>query len=224
MPQNSKQYLTNRTPSDSTSESNVLNFVIRNLLAKVRTSLPVMVKGVTNSGGVSPIGYVNIQPLVSMLDGEGNVFEHGIIYNVPYMRIQGGNNAIIIDPKIGDIGIASFCDRDISTVKSTSNTAPPASKRKHDFSDAIYLHSIIAGAPTQYIQFTDSGINVVSPQKVTVIAPEVDMTTSLLKVTGDIIDNSATNTNSIAQMRSLYNTHVHSDPQGGTTGSPSNSM
>ena len=34
-----------------------------------------------------------------------------VIHNVPYMRIQGGANGIILDPAIGDIGIATVCDR-----------------------------------------------------------------------------------------------------------------
>lgn len=55
-------------------------------------------------------------------------------------------------------------------------------------------------------------------------ATEVDMNTPLLKVSGDILDNSATNTRTMAQMRSQYNTHTHTDPQGGTTGAPNNLM
>jgi hypothetical protein len=36
---------------------------------------------------------------------------------VPYFRVQGGADAIIIDPKVGDLGIAVFCSRDITGVK-----------------------------------------------------------------------------------------------------------
>jgi len=58
--------------------------------------------------------------------------------------------------------------------------------------------------------------------KVTINASaEVDLNTPLLKVTGDIIDNSGTNGHTMAQMRTIYNSHTHSDPQGGTTGGPS---
>jgi len=92
--------------------------------------------------------------------------------------------------------------------------------------------TIIGAAPTQYVQFNSSGITITSPNNVTVNAPtavvnastNVTMNTPILKVSGDIIDNFNTNTHSMAQMRSLYNSHTHSDPQGGNTGTPSNSM
>ena len=133
------------------------------MIAGVRTALPVRVVSVTNSGSAAPIGRVDIQPLVGQLDGRGKHVDHGTIYNVPYLRIQGGQNAIIIDPAVGDIGIAVFCDRDISGVKRGRRTAPPASSRKHDMSDAIYLHSVLSAAPSQYIRFHAGGIEINAP-------------------------------------------------------------
>lgn len=55
-------------------------------------------------------------------------------------------------------------------------------------------------------------------------ASGVKMNTPLLEVSGDIIDNNGTNTHTIAEMRSIYNGHTHSDPQGGATGTPSASQ
>ena len=123
--------------------------IIARMIAGVRTALPVRVMSVTNSGAAAPIGRVDIQPLVGQLDGRGKHVDHGVIYNVPYLRIQGGQNAVIIDPAVGDIGVAVFCDRDISGVKGGKRSAPPASARKHDMSDAIYLHSILSATPLQ---------------------------------------------------------------------------
>lgn len=154
-----------------TSESAEMEAILQAMLMNVRTALPVRVEGVTNSGGVSPIGYVNIRPLVKLIDASSNTTSHRIIYNVPYLRIQGGANAVILDPKVGDIGMATFSDRDISTVKATKQEGPPGSRRHHDLSDAIYMHSIISVAPTQYVRFFDGGIEVVSPTEVHLKAP-----------------------------------------------------
>ena len=57
-------------------------------------------------------------------------------------------------------------------------------------------------------------------------ATEVLMTTPILKVSGDIIDNYGTNNHSMAQMRTLYNEHVHGGVQtgGGNTAIPDNEM
>ena len=224
--------INNLVPADNSSDIGRLNFIMTAAMSGLRTAMPVIVKAVTNSGGVSPIGYVNVQPLVSGMDGNKNLMPHGTIYNVPYMRIQGGSNGIILDPVVGDIGIATVCDRDISTVKNSSKVSAPGSVRKNDMSDMVYLMTIIGSAPTQYVQFNSSGITITSPVNVTVNAPtaivnsstSVTMNTPILKVSGDIIDNSATNTHSMAQMRSIYNSHTHSDPQGGNTGTPSSPM
>jgi hypothetical protein len=140
--------------------------------------MPVEVMSVTNDGGVSPIGKVSVRPMVSGVDGMGNAWPHGIIYNVPYLRIQGGANAVILDPEEGDIGIASVCDRDISAVKNSSTVSAPASLRRHDMSDIVYLMTIIGAAPTQYVQFNADGINVVSPGTVTIQASNVDINAS----------------------------------------------
>ena len=224
--------LSNHVSSDNASEVNRLNYIIRTALSGLRTAMPVQVMSVTNSGGISPIGYVGVMPLVSSLDGDGQVVDHATIYNVPYMRIQGGSNGIILDPAVGDIGLAIVCDRDITAVKSAKKVSAPGSLRKNDMSDMVYLMTIIGAAPTQYIQFNSSGITITSPNNVTVNAPtaivnastNVTMNTPILKVSGDIIDNFSTNTKTIAQIRSTYNSHYHSDPQGGNTGTPSATM
>jgi len=224
--------INNLVPADNSSDIGRLNFIMTAAMSGLRTAMPVIVKAVTNSGGVSPIGYVNVQPLVSGMDGNKNLMPHGTIYNVPYMRIQGGSNGIILDPVVGDIGIATVCDRDISTVKNAKTVSAPGSTRKNDMSDMVYLMTIIGSAPTQYVQFNSSGITITSPVNVTVNAPtaivnsstSVTMNTPILKVSGDILDNSATNTRTMAQMRSVYNSHTHSDPQGGNTGTPSSPM
>ena len=239
MSQSTNGVLSNHVASDNASEVGRLQFMIRTALSGLRTAIPVKVISCTNAGGLSPIGTVSVQPLVSAVDGSGQVWAHGTVYNVPYMRIQGGTNGIILDPVAGDIGIATVCDRDISTVKSAKKPSAPGSNRKNDMSDMVYLMTIIGAAPTQYIQFNSSGITITSPTNVTVNAPttivnsptttvnastNVIMNTPLLKVSGNIIDNYATNTRTMEGMRSQYNAHTHPDPQGGSTGTTSSTM
>ena len=160
----------NVTPGDWGSELGRLQFMIRAAMSGLRTAMPVQVIAVSNSGGVAAIGTVDVQPLVSAVDGSGQVWPHGVIHNVPYMRVQGGANAVIIDPQIGDIGIATVCDRDISGVKAAGGLSAPGSTRKFDFSDMVYLMSIIGSAPAQYIEFNAGGITITSPNAVTVNA------------------------------------------------------
>lgn len=151
---------------DSASPESALAFAIRRALAQVRTTTLAQVKAVTNSGSVSPIGTLTIQILVQQTDAAGNVVAAGTVFNVPYMRIAGGANAVIMDPQVGDIGIVGFGDRDLSKVIAAKNVAAPGSSRRHHWSDALWVATLPLGVtPTQYLQFNSDGITLVTPQQ-----------------------------------------------------------
>lgn len=205
--------------ADKHGDVNALEAMIRAFFSGRWTARPVKVLTVTNAGGISPIGYVSLLPLVQQIDGEGDVTPHATIYNAPYMRVQGGANAVILDPKAGDIGIAVFCDRDISAVKSSKGEAPPGSSRQSDPADAVYLGSIIAAAPAQYVRFSESGIEMVSPTQVHIQAPTavIDANTTIngnLEVNGGTVKNDGV---------SIDKTHRHTGVTtgSGTSGPPS---
>jgi len=161
-------------PAEGGDEYGAQMFLISQALARLSTSTLVRVVAVTNAGGVAPVGYVDVQPLVNQLDGAGNAVPHAVLHNLPYFRLQGGTDAIILDPKIGDIGIAVFASRDISAVKASKAQANPGSWRAHDMADGLYVGGLLNGTPVQYVQFTAGGINVVSPAKVTITAPQIE--------------------------------------------------
>lgn len=165
-------------PAEGGDEFGAMAFVISQALARLSTSTLVRVVAVTNAGGVAPVGFVDVQPLVNQLDGAGNAVPHAVLHNLPYFRLQGGTDAIILDPKVGDIGIAVFASRDISAVKASKAQANPGSWRAHDMADGLYVGGLLNGTPVQYVQFTAGGINVVSPAKVTVQAPDIEMNAS----------------------------------------------
>jgi len=178
MSQTTNSYSSNYTPQSAATEIGRLQLIIQSALAGLRTAMPVQVIAVSNSGGLAPIGTVTVQPMISAMDGSKNLWKHAPVYNVPYMRIQGGANGIILDPVVGDIGIATVCDRDISAVKNTSKVSAPASLRKNDLSDMVYLMTIIGQAPTQYIQFNSAGLTIHSPTKVIINSPSVEIDAS----------------------------------------------
>lgn len=154
---------------------NTLLFAIRQALAKMQTATLVQIISCTNDGGVSAVGFVNVLILVNQINGNGQGLPEGQLVNLPYLRIQGGANAIILDPQPGDIGIAVFASRDISTVVATKAQANPPTFRMYDFSDGMYLGGLLNGLPTQYVQFTSAGISIVSPNQVTIQAPTVSI-------------------------------------------------
>lgn len=160
-------------PSSTWGEFNNIAFMVQQALGKMQTATLVRIESCTNAGGLSPVGYVDVTPMVNQLDGQGNPTPHVTIYNVPYFRLQGGANGIIIDPQKGDIGVAVFASRDISQVKTTKKQGNPGSHRQYSFADGMYLGGMLNGTPTQYIQFSAAGIRIHSPTQVKIDAPDV---------------------------------------------------
>lgn len=193
------------TPNSGQGEFNAITFLVRQILNRVSTATLVKVVAVTNSGDVSPVGFVDVQPMVNQLDGYGNAIPHGVLHHLPYMRLQGGVNAVIIDPEVGDIGIAVFADHDISSCSANRAQSNPGSMRRFDMADGMYIGGMLNGAPTQFVQFDATGITITSPTKITMNAPAVQIN-GTVTVTGDVT----------AQGTSLH-THKHGGVQGGTS-------
>jgi hypothetical protein len=181
-------------PGDGAGHFGALQFLVRTmLLTEIRTVDLVRVVAVTNDGGLSPVGFVDVQPLVNQVDGAGNATPHGVIHHLPYFRLQGGADAVILDPKIGDIGMAGYASRDISAVKSTKDQANPGSGRSFDMADGLYIGGMLNGVPEQYIRFSADGIEMVSPTAIRLAAPNIVLqaTEAIGLTAGTTITNSA---------------------------------
>jgi hypothetical protein len=205
-----------QTPQVEGSDFNVLSFVIQQLLTKVNTCAVVSVVGCTNDGGLSPVGTVDVQPLVNQMTGARIAVPHGTIYKLPYSRLQGGTNAVIMDPKVGDIGIVVFSQRDISSVKASKKQSNPGSFRTYNWADGLYIGAILNGTPEQYVQFTDAGISIVSPNKVTVEAPvvEVDASTSATVTSPNVTLGPSTTIDGVPFLPHTHEVIAVGDPTG----------
>lgn len=173
-----------QSAGDGAGDFSAQSFLVRQILSRVNTCTMVKIVAVTNAGGLSPVGFVDVQPLVNQVDGAGNAVPHGVLHHLAYFRLQGGTNAVILDPQVGDIGIAVFADHDISSVVANKGQANPGSWRRFNMADGLYFGGFLNAPPSQYVQFiTGVGINIVSPTKVTITAPETDII-GLLKNNG----------------------------------------
>lgn len=182
-----KDYPGLELPETQSTEFNVLEFMISRLMGRMSTATLVKITKVSNTGTVAAVGQVSVQPLVKMQDSQGKVFSHGEVHNLPYFRYQGGSGkAIILDPKVGDIGIAVFGDRDLSSVKTNKKESQPGSFRRFDMADGMFFGCFLGEAPTCYVQFTDDNKIVISPDngvtslkveagKITLTAALIDM-------------------------------------------------
>jgi hypothetical protein len=148
-------------PETDNCEFNATTFLIRSMLDQTNVATLVQVVAVNTGGPLSVAGTVDVRPLVNLVDGSGASWEHTTLYGLPFLRLQGGTNALVIDPEAGDIGIAIFCDHDISSVKANNKAALPASGRRFSMSDGVYLGGWGAAvAPHNAAILSNSGFKV----------------------------------------------------------------
>ena len=159
--------MTNR-PYDSSFEEQhdpdrAQEYTILRLLSRVHTATIVEVLGVQVVS--DRVGFVTCQPVIQDTDTAGVVLPQTPIYNVPYLRVQGGASALIIDPAKGDRGVALFAERDITAYKASLSPSAPATQRQFSSADALYLGGFLNGAPTQYVRLLPNGggIDVITP-------------------------------------------------------------
>ena len=145
-------------PFSGGSDYNALRFIIDRALDDVQTVSVAQVKAVNTAAQT-----VDVLVLVNLVTGSGTAVPHGVIASRPYYRLQGGANAIIIDPKVGDIGVVVFASRDLTAVIAAKGPASPGSAARFSWADGIYLGGLLNSTPTQYIQFLGGSINVQSP-------------------------------------------------------------
>lgn len=181
-----------------------LNFMVQQMVGQIATATIVKVLAVNNTGGVSPVGLLDCQPIVQQMDGEGKAVDHVTMHNVPYFRLQGGQNAVIMDPAVGDIGVAIFASHDISRVKNTRKPGLPGSRRRFDWADGLYLGGFLNGTPEHYVRFDSSGDIHLKPA--TKVYVEGD-----LEATGDV---------KASGISLLHHRHTGVQTGSGTSGGP----
>lgn len=138
----------------TTSEVNTTEFLVDLIVSRRVHATLVKIKAVTNKPGeLKKPGRVDVLPLLNQVDGRGQPTEHETVYALCYFRPQGGTNAVLLDPEVGDIGIAVICDKDISAVKAKEDQANPGSNRRGNIADGIYFGVCLGPVPEQYVRF-----------------------------------------------------------------------
>lgn len=204
-------YIGFKNVTDGLNSFNVMAFIAAAAMSGKATAQLFQVQTVTPGSGLLA-GVVSGQIMVNQISGDGTAVPHGPIYNIPFFRLQGGKNAIVLDPVKGDIGVAIFCMRDISSVKANKAASNPGSFRQYDYADALYLGGFLNGSPEQYVQFTNdsdgnpTGINVLD-----VNGNTINMNSDGIVINGVLIDRSQ-NVSNIADLT----TTGSSDLGGGT--------
>ena len=210
MPLENDQQTTNYRASQSVGGAAEFEAIVRSLMGKNHTLMLGEVMAITQeASSTAAVGYLSVRPMVFMVDGSNNNYDRATINNVPFFRLQAGGNAVILNPKVGDIGLIAYCERDISMVKRNKKQAAPNSRRQFNINDAVYLGGMLNGVPSQYIHFTDNKIIVKAATEIVLDAPQV---TATGKFTASGIIESLSDV--VAKAISLFS-HKHGGVQSG---------
>lgn len=207
-------------PTSYATEFQALQFLMNQRLRNVQTATIVQIQAV-HGGGLGPVGTVDVLPLVDQVDGGGNAVPHVTLFGRPYIRWQGGNNAVILDPVVGDLGLMVFASRDLSAVMASKKHGPPPSARVFSYADGTYVGGMLGVQPTSYVQLLPDGtMKLVSTVAVDINAPAVNITTTgNVNINGAIISTAGEVTDKLGK---VLGTHVHTGVTvgGGDTGPP----
>ena len=169
-------------PADFLDNLNALHYIVNGIVNKVNTVELVRVLAVDTAKKM-----IDVIPIVKNTNAENKPINESPIYGVKYLQWQYGINGIIAVPVVGDIGLIVVCKRDISQVE----TGIIGSNRKYCLADGIYLGGIptLNTAPTQFIEFNQTGISITSPTQLDVTAPIVNVNaTTSATITSAIIN------------------------------------
>jgi hypothetical protein len=170
-------YIGQKELNTGNSEFNKMSFVIKMAMARINVATLVQVAAVYPGVGTpDECGSVDVLPLVGLVDGAGTVWPQTTIFGLPYFRLQGGAAAVILDPIVGDVGLAVFCDKDMTSIKATNGQAgAPPTARRFDLADGFYVGGWMPTVePTTFINITGPTINSGNPQAantVSVVTP-----------------------------------------------------
>jgi len=195
-----------KKPNTAASGYNSLQFMVQQAIRnQVHTAIPVQVQAVDGL-------FVDVLPLVSNVDGFGETVEPTTIYHLPVFRYHAGVGAVILDPVVGDLGLAVFAQADSSNVtEGTTTPQQPGSFRRFSQSDGFYIGGFHNVAPTVYIEIQQDGhIILTAPAGLTVTSPSATFS-GTMDISGDC---------TIGGISFLSHVHGGVESGGSTTSTP----
>lgn len=213
------------------------------LLGMARQLLDKFLQGVDDMLPARVISYdratnrATVLPLVKLLTTDGRQVGRAQVASVPVMQFGGGNVALSFNLVAGNLGWIKANDRDISLILQSYTENAPNTLRKHSFQDAVFIPDVMHGVTiagedsgNAVLQTLDGSVKVALwPDRVKIAAGALSVTVGPSNVaivgnttiTGTFDVTGATTLASATIGGINFGTHVHSDPQGGTTGGPS---
>lgn len=223
-----------------------LRLALESQQAQIWTALPGIVSGVDLAKQT-----VSVQPSVqgSVSDSSGNVTNVNlpVLVDVPIVWPRAGGFALTFPIKAGDEVLVVFSSRCIDAWWQSGGVGVAAEARMHDLSDGFAvlaptsqskkLNNVSSSnvqlrdeAGTTYVEIAPDGkIKLLGATSIDLNAPTINLKATNINIEGTTTQTGSMNmTGQVTQTGGMsiggitFGTHKHSDPQGGTTGGPTN--
>lgn len=217
-----------KDPADEGTLGGTLRSVFRKMLQGTDGMLPATVIAYDRATNMA-----TVRPIIALLTTGGDIVPRAQVARVPVVALGGGGFVINFPLQPGDRGWIEASDRDISLfMQGMSDDQPPNTMRLHSFEDGRFLPDVFAaydvgdvGDDAMTIQSLDGSVRIeLSPVRIRMVAPDVQIDTDQLTVNGPTLLNGdvetvGTLTNNGVDVGS---THPHSGVQtgGGNSGPP----
>ena len=178
-----------RESRDAANDDSLLGtfrVVLRKFLQGTDDMLPAMVQAYDRKTNLA-----RVQPLIQMIDTEGQPHNRDVVGNVPVLLIGGGTFFLSFNLPAGSLGWIKANDRDISLFLQNFVNDRPNTNRLHTFSDAVFIPDIMTGYT---IAGEDSEAAVLQNQTGTV---RISLNASRIKMTAPAVEIVTTGQTSI---------------------------
>ncbi len=175
-----------RNPTNDNSLTGLFNEVLRDHLKITNDMLPAKVISYDRANNKA-----TVQPLIQMLDTEGNAITRATNSNIPVLLLGAGDFFVSFHLPENSLGWIKANDRDLSLFLQGFSENPPNTLRMHTFEDALFIPDIMTGyninaddSDSMTIQNTDATVRLsLNNNRIKITAPllEID-TTGALKI------------------------------------------
>lgn len=206
--------------SQDDSLTTLLEKAIRNRLAEVATATAAVIVSYDYKTQKA-----SVRPVVHRKYADGQTAQYPVITNVPVIFPRSGGASITFPVKPGDSVMLVFAARSLDSWLNSGAASAPDDNRMHSINDAIAIPGLYPFTTKSKaknntdvlltyagcnVTITGGGeINLQSPTKVTVDAPELRATGDLI-VNGNIYDL-AGKYGTFNRIRDIFNTHTHDE-------------
>lgn len=206
-------------PADIDDEAGFYEFIIKKTLSKIQKMTPAKIISYDRQKNRAVV-----QPLTYDITSTGGTLPMDTIPNIPVLTLSGGGFIFSFPVAENQTGWLISADRDISVFKKILNFFTPATLRRHQYEDSIFIpdningFNIAEGDENAVILTSSDGTT-----KITVQNGAVNISASSINIIGNVnVEGKIIATGDILGANISLSTHTHSgvEPGGGNTGAP----